>query len=655
MASLLFSGLLSTTSLAANQVDVPPSMTIMINEVAWGGTSANDNHEWIELYNPGLGDKDLDGWKITSPDPFMEISLSGSIPAGGYFLLERKEIATTVASDLLFPDGVTLGDNGMRLSLFDNSSTPVLIDSANSNGGPWPAGQNFQVRCTMERVPGLATETDSAWKNNDNTYKNGMDANGNPLCGSPKSSNSTLFPTTTPTVSPSKTPTPTPSLTFTPSKTLTPTPSLTFTPSFTPSQTLTPSGSLTFTPTSTVTPQYTPHTARSLIINEIAWMGTLNLDKIPYPNDEWLELHNPTDKTIKLEGWLLRSDDSVFGVDLVGEIPAGGYFLLEKGDDQVISNIKADQVYISIVLNNSGESLRLIDPSGTIIDTANKSGTFWPAGSTITTCSMERSGSTKIDAPGAWFTSAGGTYTAKGRDANLICGSPKAKNWAYNITATPTIAASRTPTVTPTGFLPSSVVINEFVVQPREDFNNDGKVNSGDSFIELINLSSSRISLKNWRLDDQEFDSSPYVIGDVILEGNGKTVFFNKNTSIFLSSGSESVRLYKSNQTLVDVFTYTFNPEPGPSWCRFVDGYGPWTFGCVPSPTKANKLGEVVSTELETDGQAEKCEVNGLPEVIQFANCEAMRVFKFFSSAQSGFFKTTPTIIDLGNIKFILE
>ena len=388
-------------------------------------------------------------------------------------------------------------------------------------------------------------------------------------------------------------------------------------------------------------------------------MGTFDNNKLPLPGDEWLELYNTTGTTINLDGWKLRSDDSLFFVDLKGEISSKGYFLLERKDDFVISSIKADQVYDSITLSNLGESLRLYDPSGNVVDSANYGGSVWPAGSSITTCSMERSGASKSDIPSSWFTRAGDVNEAKAREGNLICGSPKAENWAYKVTATPTARVTDTatprPSSTPTGFIPSSIILNEFVVQPREDFNKDGKINTGDSFIELINLSSSRVSLKNWRIDDQLFDSSPYFIGDVSIDANSRLVFYNKDTNVFLSSGSDSVRLFKANQTLVDVFTYTFNPKPGPSWCRFMDGYGPWTFNCVPSPEKANILGVDPGSAGSEILPVEKCSLTGLPEAIQFAECEAMNMMRFFRAGTNSFFEGLPKIIDLGNIKFQIE
>ena len=70
-------------------------LTVVINEVAWAGTQSSSNDEWIELYNPSSQAVLLDGWTLKAADGSPNISLSGTIPAGGYFLLERTDEDTT--------------------------------------------------------------------------------------------------------------------------------------------------------------------------------------------------------------------------------------------------------------------------------------------------------------------------------------------------------------------------------------------------------------------------------------------------------------------------------------------------------------------------------------------------------------------------------
>ena len=67
---------------------------VVINEIAWMGTTVDYNDEWIELYNNTSTSQSLSGWTLTSTDGSPSIALSGTIPANGYFILERTDDAT---------------------------------------------------------------------------------------------------------------------------------------------------------------------------------------------------------------------------------------------------------------------------------------------------------------------------------------------------------------------------------------------------------------------------------------------------------------------------------------------------------------------------------------------------------------------------------
>ncbi|MCI0610803.1 MAG: lamin tail domain-containing protein, partial [Anaerolineae bacterium] len=74
-------------------------LSVIINEVAWAGTTAAlTSDEWIELYNPGASPVNLAGWVLKSPDGTPTIALTGTIPADGFFLLERTD--DTTVSDI---------------------------------------------------------------------------------------------------------------------------------------------------------------------------------------------------------------------------------------------------------------------------------------------------------------------------------------------------------------------------------------------------------------------------------------------------------------------------------------------------------------------------------------------------------------------------
>jgi len=161
---------------------------VVINEVAWMGTAASYDDEWIELYNTTAAPITLIDWALIADDGSPSILLDGVIPARGYFLLERIDDA--VVSDLLADqiyNGALANDPAEGLSLFDDRGT--LIDRVDAGGAGWPAGNNA-TKQTMERKDPWAPGTEDNWADNDGMTRNGHDANGDPLNGTPNAHNS---------------------------------------------------------------------------------------------------------------------------------------------------------------------------------------------------------------------------------------------------------------------------------------------------------------------------------------------------------------------------------------------------------------------------------------------------------------------------------
>ena len=130
-----------------------------------------------------------------------------------------------------------------------------------------------------------------------------------------------------------------------------------------------------------------------VIINEIAWMGT-----VASPNDEWMELYNPSDSLVSLDGWVLEAADGTPKINLEGTISASGFFLLERTDDNTVPDIPADQIYTG-ALSNDGENLILKDVNGATVHQVDASA-GWPAGDNTTKETMQWNGSSWITAPG---------------------------------------------------------------------------------------------------------------------------------------------------------------------------------------------------------------------------------------------------------------
>lgn len=161
---------------------------LVINEVAWSGSATSPNDEWLELYNPTSQSVSLSGWRIVDDNGSQIYALSGSIAAGGYFLVERSQTVTSVAADVVSTN-VSLANTGDKLVLEDSSGR--IIDSVNGSGLNWYAGDNTASHFTMERVNvTVSGDIKSNWKSNNGVKRNGTDSGGALINGTPRAKNS---------------------------------------------------------------------------------------------------------------------------------------------------------------------------------------------------------------------------------------------------------------------------------------------------------------------------------------------------------------------------------------------------------------------------------------------------------------------------------
>ncbi len=170
------------------------SMPVVINEVAWAGTSASTYDEWIELYNRTNYPINLSNWVLRAEDGVPYINLSGTIPAKGYYLLERT--ATNTVSDIL-DDQIYTGalNNSGEVLLLSYASTTIDQTTLNTGRTFWPGGTvGDSGSRTMERYDTSTSGNDpNNWGTNNMLIKNGKDANGNPINGTPKARNSVNY------------------------------------------------------------------------------------------------------------------------------------------------------------------------------------------------------------------------------------------------------------------------------------------------------------------------------------------------------------------------------------------------------------------------------------------------------------------------------
>lgn len=160
---------------------------VVINEVAWAGSTASAYDEWIELFNTTGSSINLTGWKIVDDAGAQTYNLSGSIAAGGYYLIERSAATTSVTGDLTMT-GLSLANTGDTLELQDASGTRV--DIVNTGGGAWFAGTTTGSSTMERRSAGASGDSSSNWANNNGVTRNGTNSGGTAINGTPRAKNS---------------------------------------------------------------------------------------------------------------------------------------------------------------------------------------------------------------------------------------------------------------------------------------------------------------------------------------------------------------------------------------------------------------------------------------------------------------------------------
>ncbi|MDB5254939.1 MAG: competence protein ComEA [Candidatus Nomurabacteria bacterium] len=116
---------------------------VKINEVAWMGTTKSQYSEWIELYNSGEEAISLTGWKLYKDGNSVLYTLSKSIAAHGYLLIERTTASAPDAVEGISDESGPFGASGLRntgenVSLKDSKGN--VVDTLSFSSG-WPAGE----------------------------------------------------------------------------------------------------------------------------------------------------------------------------------------------------------------------------------------------------------------------------------------------------------------------------------------------------------------------------------------------------------------------------------------------------------------------------------------------------------------------------------
>lgn len=297
------------------------SSDVVINEIAWMGTTASANDEWIELYNNTNTEINLDGWGLYEEGGKTLVEpLTGIIGAKTYYLIERTDDNTVpnieASQSPTGWGGYGLNNNGEHLQFLDNSSN--IIDEVDCSGG-WFVGIGKPEYKTMERINSLASGNEATnWQTSENPG------------GTPKSQNSTGVRTKSDTGQIS-------------------------------AETLRNSSEPIVGQTETIPIDNSAETKspqpknypNGIVLNEL-----LPSPEGPDETEEWIEIFNKNNFLVDLSGWKISDSfgkTKEYSLPKNSLIPSQGYLVIKRPES-------------GIVLNNQEEKLVLASPDKQIVD-----------------------------------------------------------------------------------------------------------------------------------------------------------------------------------------------------------------------------------------------------------------------------------------------
>ena len=291
-----------------------------------------------------------------------------------------------------------------------------------------------------------------------------------------------------------------------------------------------------------------------------------------------MELKNATDSAIDLSGWRIISTDGKIKIDLKGQIPAHGFYLLERTDDNSVSGAVADIIYTG-ALGNTGQDLTLYDNANNVVDQADFL-TKWPAGDNATKQTMEKIG-------GGWQTSQnpGGT--------------PRAEN-SQGVGETVAAAPAIQPETPTQGQIaktyPEGIIINEILPSPEG-------ADEASEWIELYNSSNFAVDVSGWKLQDIKGAPSTYTLPqNTAMQSNGYLVLKRPETHITLNNDEDGLNLMFPDGTVADTVSYA-NASKNQSYNNTESGWK-WSTALTPNSRNITSQKIGLATSKKSDGVA---------------------------------------------------
>jgi hypothetical protein len=315
--------------------------------------------------------------------------------------------------------------------------------------------------------------------------------------------------------------------------------------------------------------------ALHIIINEIQTAGATS-------NDEFVEIFNPSDTSIVLDGYKLSKKtksgsestllSAATSTKFLGTIPAHGYFLIAHPDYKGIAS--ADLTYSSSSSLSGDNTLLLYDKSGTLLDKVGFGGATdfesAPAFNPLSSQSIARSNFSDTDNNASDFSV---NISPSPQNSTIFESDDEDEMPSDDIVDEPAKEADDNATDDSTKCTTSSkdIKLNEIFPYPE----------SGNEFVEITNIGDNCVDISGWKVMDEtehkkafpensilEPEEYIYLEGNLYLNNDSDTIYLldangnAKNDALDKVLYEEAKKRY--SYALSDgIFSWTSTPTPG--------------------------------------------------------------------------------------------
>lgn len=536
----------------ATRAEAVSEPTVFVSEVGWAGSSSSTIDEWLELTNLTEDAIDLSGWTISgaaTSGGTLAIPDGSSIAPHSTFLISNYDRDNAKSSLDRSPDIVTasvsLSNSALRLDLIDGNGT--LRDTAGAGGAPLAGragggtgGDGPGYAPMVRRAPvGDGTLPDS-WETASESV--GFDEGANDL-GTPGITEAWFVPVPAPFTEPVLEPEPVPP---------------TDAPAVEAIVDAVPDAPAVETPAPEEPPVPIPEeesvaqepilvvALEAVGISPYVPPGTLVLNEFVSDADaEWIEILNPYNNVIDLAGWTVR--------DATRKASALPDQLIGMGQYAIVTNPAGK-------LNNDGDTVELVDPSGSVIDAVTYGNGNVP--------SPRNPNALARGTDGTWAATATPTPGAENAfpaEETVSVPSP-AISATEETTSPPTVAVA--PAIVAAAPVVAVVVADAGTTEdPVAEtsgpttlrlsalYPNTNGDDADEEYVALENTGDAPVDLFGWGLSDASGETYR-PDGHAVIEPGQTLVLSRATTKITLNNANDSVTLTAPDGTVADSISY---------------------------------------------------------------------------------------------------